>query len=107
MPIRNVGSDTPIRLNTMNSRDSRNAGAVDAGEHAHRHADQQGEQRRHEGELERRRRPLEEQAGHRLRQAIADAELTVRRRPHEFRILHDERLVEPERMHQRIRCAGV
>ena len=60
MPIRKVGSDTPIS-DTVCSTLARPVSRIEAGIDAHRHADEQREQRGAEGELQRRRQALGDQ----------------------------------------------
>ncbi len=84
----------------MNSRDTTEL-RLYPGEDAHRHPDHHGEDGGGEGELECRRQPLGDQAGDRLGQPIADAEIAVQHRPDVTSVADDERLVEAKLMDQR------
>ncbi len=63
---------------------------------AERNAEDQREQRREHGELDRRRQPLDQKVGDRPALAVRDAELSARSVLDEVGELHDYRLVEPE-----------
>ena len=106
MPSRKVGSETPTRLTVMNRRDSAGV-AVDAGVDAHRHADDESQDRRGNRQFQRGRQPLGDQAGDRLRDAVADAEIAVQRGPEEAAVLHEEGLVKAKLVHSAMRCASV
>jgi hypothetical protein len=52
------------------------------------------------GEFQRRRQAFGDQVHHRPREAVADSELAMQRIPHECRVLHEERLIQTQLMHQ-------
>ena len=96
MPIRKVGSDTPTARRPAAACDEPRIASqrrVDA----HRDADREREQRRHEGELERRRQALDDQRRNRAPLAQAQAEFAVHRVADEGGELDVERPVEAER----------
>ena len=99
MPNKNVGNDTPARLIARNKRENQ-AVAVDAGINAHRHADRDRDHRRGEGQFQRGRQPLGEQARNRLREPVAEAELAVQHGPEVIRELDEKRLIQAELMDQ-------
>ena len=61
----------------------------------------QRQHRRNPREFERGRQALGDQVHHRPSQPVADAEMPLQRVQHEPPILHQERLVQPQLMHQR------
>ena len=75
--------------------------AADAGIDAHRHAHQQRERGGGGGQFQGRGNALRQEVRDRPGQAVADAELPMQRGPHELGVLHEERLVEAELLHQR------
>ena len=77
--MRNVGSDTPISDTAMNKRGQRRA-ALQRRVDAHGDADDQREQRRDGGELQRRGHALADQRLDRRAELVGDAEIEVRRR---------------------------
>src|SRR5260370_25046050 len=72
--------------------------AMKAGIDAERHAEQQGDEGGNEAQFQRRRQTLDDNLGHRPRILIRQAEIAMYGAPDEARKLHDERIVETERL---------
>lgn len=72
--------------------------ARQGGVHPHRDAGRQREQRRGEGEFERRRQAFDEQRGHRPRLAQAQPEIPVQRAREEVQVLDVKGLVQAEQL---------
>jgi hypothetical protein len=99
MPIRKVGRLMPIERDRLEQL-GEEAVAAQRRVDAHGYADEQREQRRHEGELQRRRGALAEQRDHRQAKLVGDAEFEPRGVIDVARELDDHRLVEAERLAQ-------
>ncbi len=105
MPITKVGSDMPIRETAWKARLVQWP-RVEPGIDAHRHADQQGEQRGADRELDGGRQALQDHAVDRLGGAVAQAEPAARGVADEMQELDRCRIVQAELLAQRLALDG-